>query len=810
MRSTSVNTILFSVLAFLSVIGLVPDADAYCTNTGSAIFATQGGCIVQNSLHVYINDGALDMARTGIAVDDVERIVRAVIASYNEASVTLPRLIYGGRVSHDTTFSAPFDFEAYKTSWDDLTGGRPLGVTIGAMPCPSTSAANYIGSTADAQSFRSPDESIRFGIIRVTPYQDDMGNVCPRSENGRKDSCVSIPADPDLLVTPCMDGATVPCGCIAGPPGEHECAANDADELVWSGCLCAWRGYEVYNVGDGAGKGNEPLSCDSAGPSGAHDLMGVIMHELGHILGLDHAEKDNSTSGLTCNGILFPGGNTQGIMRSASWVSLLSKARRPHADDLAGFEAFYYGLLDAPWRRDFDLVYYESTDQGVTWGAPNAVVLPTTGIRTRPAVSSASDSSGVQVIAFTNRVGDVYHLVRDADGFQPLTPGQSQVPGANTRFPAAVAYGGGRLMVAWIFDAGFADRHSNVRWMIRDLEDFAWTFGDYAVHTNDNARFIQKEIGLGYDPSAEIFVLSAISSTDVTEPDMFPESSDGKPFLVAIDPMTAEVLGRAVVVDAPVIRSIGKPACHLTDPTLFTIGAHCAIPILAAVIGGPDSNMLYTGLALAPSVLGEFSTIQPLGVPDHGLFDLAADPRDVGEIRFLGAWTTAPAVPPDGSARFEVFRSSALSPGVPPADFPVGVTAIGVLDRTEAPGAPGFPVLPAWPPAIGSQWIDDQLVFSAWRVEPTQSDVEPTTGEDPTGACPAETSSTSGTTSSSTADTGTASDTSPASDTGGPDPGGCACRSSNPAKPTWFLAAFALGLRRRRWRQSEGKLPRVE
>ncbi len=60
-------------------------AHAYCTLPKTAYaFTDTNQCSVDKEISVYINTGERSIARTGLALDDIERFVRASIAAYNE------------------------------------------------------------------------------------------------------------------------------------------------------------------------------------------------------------------------------------------------------------------------------------------------------------------------------------------------------------------------------------------------------------------------------------------------------------------------------------------------------------------------------------------------------------------------------------------------------------------------------------------------------------------------------------------------------------------------------------------------------
>lgn len=540
--------------------------------------------------------------------------------------------------------------------------------------------------------------------------------------------------------------------------------------------------------------------CDALGPAGTKDFLGVLMHELGHTVGLNHAQISTAED---CGGLFFLG-STWGVMRSENWISQLSRARRLYTDDLSGLAA-YFDWLGVPWKRGFQLAFFESSDAGVTWGPKQAVTLSMPGARTRPSVTSSTDEGEVmtsfQAVAYTDVDDAVQYFTRVAGGFSAVTA----VPGALTQYPPAIAYGEGRLMIAWVASQSLADRHSNIQWAIRDTEppgELSWSFGDYVAQTSNATDIAHKEIGLAYDPGTELFIISAMNSTDIDAEPGFPESQDGKPLFIGVRPDSGQVYGvdglsdSVTVSEVPVLRSIGKPVCHRTVAGTSIFPSLCAVPVVAAVPGGPEAHILY--VAFEAQEMPNFLTVgafalQPLGVVSHGLIDLAGDTLDPANVRFVGAWATASEDPPEAPTRFEVFRTR-----LDPMQDPAGVEPVTADDRDMAPGAPpGAPVLPAWPAAIGSQTVaGGGVVFSAWHVDPAQEDEDETGGENPTTGLVCndvgDSDSATGATSSSTTDGN------PASDTGDPDPPGCDCSAARSPAPWSWLALGGLALRRRR------------
>ena len=428
-------------------------------------------------IYVYINapddedDPACpeDVRRSGLSITDVEIIVKSAVASINDSSAVAPRLVYNGRVCHETNFSClDDDLASYSEDFEAMTG-RPPGVTIQVRPC----GTNVGGIAGVKNCERSAHGERGAELISISPFRGDSGTLCPRGDSFSEDNpdcSIDSPNDPTGMA--CGDpDAEMSCTCTDLVQvnqqylGKHFCQMG-ANGLEWSSCMCRKRGYEAYNRGDGQAHPDEPDRCDALGPRDTKELQGVITHELGHILGLGHTQK----SGDQCPGPASPppmsGDAYQGVMRSTAWPSQTCNGHLYHVDDLRGLDWLY--SVDAPdqdgpyagdpaFNRTWRVQYFESEDEGQTWGASVEFELPggvTSQTMQRVSVSSATDGTGFQAVAFTTGAGELLVATRDDDGFHALSEDELRVPGAVTRSPAAVAYGGERLAVAWLHRDG--------------------------------------------------------------------------------------------------------------------------------------------------------------------------------------------------------------------------------------------------------------------------------------------------------------------------------------------------------------------
>jgi hypothetical protein len=302
------------------------DANATCLNERQGYLFLEPGLLQsEESIHVYLNAGAdedapacpYDIRRTGLLIEDAESILRAVIVSVNDSSSTKPRLVYGGRVCHDTLVrnfinDAPAELVAmndYHATWTAAQPNDPPGIVVQASPCAANAGAGELfDAIAWAVSFdRGPLDSVApvdvalralpgAGNIVFKAFQDDDGQLCPRipfppmmssanqsaSVGNAKPECIAdAMGNPTGLSCPTL-GAQQACTCKdlesidESYNGYYVCFDPDAmdpnNDLQWSACKCRNRGYEARNIGDGTSNPNEPPRCDALGARDTKDL----------------------------------------------------------------------------------------------------------------------------------------------------------------------------------------------------------------------------------------------------------------------------------------------------------------------------------------------------------------------------------------------------------------------------------------------------------------------------------------------------------------------------------------------------------
>jgi hypothetical protein len=320
-----------------------------------------------------------------------------------------------------------------------------------------------------------------------------------------------------------------------------------------------------------------------------HDFVGVLVHEFGHALGLNHTDSNTVPAGCS----------------NPSPAEALTSVMHPHnkdfrrrlrRDDIDGLRHLY----GAPERS---LVAAKNTTSGATaggWGSQSSVGSLT--INTPPAACDAAraDSAFLQV-ASTNEDDEVFYLLGSPTTiFSSANYVTSAAGGAGVRVrsfdPVAVARGQRlddnalRVAVAWLGGPDSAaqiesddldDPDNRVWWKV-----YTSSAGWLAPKATGLTKY--KELGLSYDPKQDLFLLVYIDTWPFpTDPNVeYP--GDSWVFARTIRGSTGNTECIQALTTAEHVLHVGSPACDVrpNQPT------QCHIPVVTTKTAGPTLRVL--------------------------------------------------------------------------------------------------------------------------------------------------------------------------------------------------------------------------
>jgi cysteine-rich repeat protein len=383
------------------------------------------------------------------------------------------------------------------------------------------------------------------------------------------------------------------------------------------------------------------------------DLAQVLLHELGHTLGLHHCNRTQAE--CEAGGNIHGGTETEatGVMH-ASPPFKYAAFRSWRRDDLAGLQALYGDEADpheiAWWD---DALYPNYPDDALARSLVGMAV-------SRSAAISGQPGTTTQVLATTAGDGRVLHRLIDAQG--QITPGLGDVVvdpsphGITHAMPAAASGWQGadeRVFVAWIADEIPESISAKLRVALRSTDSLDWT-----IQTHPDEFWVNR-VSAGFVPDFEAFMVTTLTGV-------------GSRIALILFDGEGQAIGETLVLDEVQAFDVGAPACT---------GARCLIPFSRPVFGGPDFGVLEVQVdAMIPAVtimsqevLPELDTRGRLDLLDN--FDLIGSS---GAGRFnLGGY---PGLAPDLAAQFN-----------PQQDWPLALgqwTGAGLMRRRMVQARP--------------------------------------------------------------------------------------------------------------------------
>jgi cysteine-rich repeat protein len=358
--------------------------------------------------------------------------------------------------------------------------------------------------------------------------------------------------------------------------------------------------------------------------SGNPDLAQVMLHEIGHTLGLQHANATQAQCEAGGNVHVGDPDGANGVMQRAS-PSMYPAFRSWRRDDLAGLDHLYQaatGPFELAWLNDDAYPDYPPEDGANSLADMNV---------SRSAVVSNRPNASWQVLATTAPDGRVLHRVLDAAGNPTPALADTVVDpspsGRTWATPAAAASGDlgsdPRIFVAWFANEEPDSTSMDLRVATRSASDLAWTF------ENHPDSFRVNRLAATFLPNPEAFVVTT----------MMENTSE---IALLLFDTNGTSLGPVMVLEGISAFDVGSPIC--TE-------SRCLIPYSEPIFGGPDFGLVEVEFAADESAVTVIGQELIPSLDTRGRLALLEDTQ--GLLATIGAGRLAlgsyPGIVPDGT-----------------------------------------------------------------------------------------------------------------------------------------------------------------